>query len=74
MSSRFGSFAWTKEDVVSEVPPTGVYSSFSYEALGTIVEDNEFVIKINSKYVDIEGVTKITEAILEMLERTKDAR
>lgn len=52
-------------------PPTEGYFSFPHESESTIV-DNEFVITINSKYVDTEGLTKITEAILEMLERTKD--
>jgi hypothetical protein len=70
--AKFGSFAWTKEDTFSGVPPSEVYSTLNHESLASIVEDNEFVIRINSKYTDIEGVTKITEAIIEMLERTKD--
>jgi hypothetical protein len=70
--AKFGSFAWLKEDVVPEVTQSLVYYTPSHGPLGSIVDDNEFVITIKPKYVDKEGVTKITEAIIEMLERTKD--
>jgi hypothetical protein len=72
MASQFSSFPWPKKDVVPEVTQSLVYYPPSHGPLGSTVEDNEFVITIKSKYTDIEGVTKITEAIIEMLERTKD--